>query len=88
MFRVTTLAKILALWFVGALAIGIPLYRINMPHFQRLTRGVHVIGVVTALEPGNHQAVRYEFDAGGRTYSGVGRAGFLRGSRVLYLQIS
>ena len=76
MFRVKTLAKVLVLWFAGALAVTIPLYRLNMPHYQDLTRGVRGSGVVTALEPGNHQAVRYKFDAGGKTYSGVGRAGF------------
>lgn len=76
MFRGTALTKILVLWFAGALAIAIPLYRLNMPHYQRLTRGVRGIGVVTALEPGNHQAVRYKFEAGGKDYFGVGRAGF------------
>ena len=76
MFRTTALGKVLVLWFAGALAIAIPLYRLNMPHYQRLTRGVRGIGVITKLEPGNHQAVRYKFDVGGKTYSGVGRAGF------------
>jgi len=60
----------------GTLAVTIPLYRLNMPHYQHLTWGVRGSAVVTALEPGNHQAVRYKFDAGGKTYSGVGRAGF------------
>jgi hypothetical protein len=76
MLRLTAVAKVLVLWLVGALAIAIPIYRVNMPHYQRLARGLRGIGVVTALEPGNHQAVRYKFDAGGKTYLGVGRAGF------------
>jgi hypothetical protein len=76
MLRLTAVAKIVVLWLVGALDITIPIYRLNMPHYQRLTRGVRGIGVVTALEPGNHQTVLYKFDAGGKTYSGAGRAGF------------
>jgi hypothetical protein len=76
MFRVTALGKVLVLWFAGTFAITIPLYRLNMPHYQRLTHGVRGIGVVTELESGSHQAVRYRFDVGGKTYAGVGRAGF------------
>jgi Protein of unknown function (DUF3592) len=75
-FRVAALIKILVLWSAGAAAIAIPLYRLNMPHLLRLGRGVRGNGVVTALEPADHQAVRYKFDALGKTYSGVGRAGF------------
>lgn len=75
-FRVTSLIKLLMLWFLGALAIAIPLYRLNMPHFLQLRRGLRSTGVVTDLEPADHQAVRYKFDASGNEYSGVGRAGF------------
>ena len=74
--RVTALIKILMLWFVGALAIATPLYRLNMPHFLQLRQGLRSNGVVTGLEPANHQAVRYKFDVSGNEYSGVGRAGY------------
>jgi hypothetical protein len=75
-FRVAALIKILVLWSAGAFAIAIPLYRLNMPHLLQLRRGVRGDGLVTALEPADHQAVRYKFDASGNTFSGVGRAGF------------
>lgn len=68
--------KILVLWSAGALAIAIPLYRLNMPHYLQLTHGIRGHGIVTALEPTDHQAVRYKFEASGKIYSGVGRAGF------------
>ena len=75
-FRVPATIKILVLWFAGALAIAIPLYRLNMPHYLQLTSGIRGNGVVTALEPADHQTVPCKFDASGKTYSGVGRAGF------------
>jgi hypothetical protein len=71
----TATIKITVLWFAGALAIAIPLYRLNMPHYLQLTRGVRGKGVVTALEPADHQAVRYKFDASGKTYFGVDERG-------------
>jgi len=52
------------------------IYPKNMPHYRRLQHGLRTHGVVTALEPGNHQAVRYQFEVGSRSYSGVGSAGF------------
>lgn len=65
------------LWFVGALAIAIPLSQINLARFFRLAKdGVRTEGVVTALQPGNHQAVIYRFENASKTYSNIGRAGF------------
>jgi hypothetical protein len=73
---VIALLKIVALWLLLALAIASLIYRINVPHYRRLKHGFRTHGVVTALEPGNHQSVRYQFEVGGRSYSGVGSAGF------------
>ena len=72
----TALLRVILLWIVGALAITIPLSRVNLPHYQRLTHGVRTNGVVTALEPTNHQAVHYSFRVADKEYSGAGRAGF------------
>lgn len=74
--EMTRFAKIIVLWFAGAIAITLPLYRANLPHYERLKDGVHTKGTITALEPGNHQAVRYAFRVSGKVYTGVGRAGF------------
>jgi hypothetical protein len=68
--------KLLGLWLVGALAITIPLSRINLTEYYRLSRGVRTHGVVTGLEPANHQAVHYTYQVDGKTYSGAGQAGF------------
>jgi hypothetical protein len=76
MFRRAAVTKVFLLWLAGAFAIAIPLYRINMPRYRRLAHGERGNGVVRELEPGNHQTVRYEYEVGGRTYSGSGQAGF------------
>jgi hypothetical protein len=71
------LLKSLGLWLVGALAIAIPISQINLVQFYRLKEeGVRAKGMVTKLEPGNHQSVYYSFVLSGRIYSGIGRAGF------------
>lgn len=65
------------LWLIGALAIAIPISRINLVRFYRLNReGIHTNGVVTNLQPANHQSVNYSFSVGGKHYSSIGRAGF------------
>lgn len=71
-----TILKVLMLWLIGAAAITIPLSRVNLLHYQRLAHGVRTNGVVTALEPDNHRAVRYSFSVADKRYSGVGKAGF------------
>jgi hypothetical protein len=75
--RIQFLGKTFGLWLLGALAITIPLSRINLVQFYRLRRmGVATSGVVTDLQPGNHQAVYYSYEASAKTFSGIGRAGF------------
>ena len=65
------------LWLLGALAIAIPLSRINLVQFYRLKQnGIRTSGVVTQLQPSNHQSVNYSFELAGKTYSNIGRAGF------------
>jgi len=75
--RARNLGKFFALWLLGGVAITIPLSQINLVRFLRLKRqGIRTNGLVTDLEPTNHQAVHYSFKVAGRTYSGIGRAGF------------
>jgi hypothetical protein len=75
--RIRFLGKTFGLWTLGALAIAIPLSRINLVQFYRLRRmGMATSGVVTDLRPGNHRAVYYSYEASGKTFSGIGRAGF------------
>jgi hypothetical protein len=75
--RTRFLIKACGLWLLGAMAISIPLSLINLVSFYHLKyEGVRTTGVVTELQPGNHQAVYYSYDAGGKTYSGIGKAGF------------
>ena len=61
---------------VGALAIMIPLSRVNLIRFWHLKSGVPTQGVVTTLESRNHQAVHYTYQVAKQIYSGTGRAGF------------
>src|SRR5258708_1108352 len=71
------LLKGFGLWFIGALAIAIPISQINLVRFYQLAKkGLPTEGVVTDLQPRNHQAVNYRFELAGRTYSNIGRAGF------------
>jgi hypothetical protein len=71
------LGKTFVLWLLGALAITIPMSRENLVQFYRLRRiGVMASGVVTDLQPGNHQAVYYSYEVAGKAFSGIGRAGF------------
>lgn len=45
--------------------------------FHRLRRmGLATSVVVTGFQPGNHQAVYYSYKVAGKTFSGIGRAGF------------
>jgi len=65
------------LWLLGALAIAIPISQINLVRFYRLKQnGIRTSGVVTQLQPSNHQSVYYSFEVAGKTYSNIGRAGF------------
>jgi hypothetical protein len=69
--------KILTLWLLCALAIVVPLSRINLARFYRLLHaGVETSGVVTDMQPTNHEAVYYSYEADGRAFTGVGTAGF------------
>jgi hypothetical protein len=69
--------KFLLLWFVGAFLILILASRGSVIWFYRLAHvGVSTRGVVTALEPGNHQAVHYSYEVQGSVYSGTGWGDF------------
>jgi uncharacterized protein DUF3592 len=69
--------KFFLLWFLGAFLIAVLASGGNLVHFYRLARwGVSARGVVTALEPGNHQAVHYSYEVHGNSYSGIGWGGF------------
>jgi hypothetical protein len=69
--------KFLLLWFLSASLIAVLASRGNLVGFYRLTHwGVSARGVVTALEPGNHQSVHYSYEVDGSSYSGIGGGGF------------
>jgi len=69
--------KFFLLWFVGALLVVITLSRSNLIRFYRLAHeGVSTRGMVTALEPLNHQAVHYSYEVEGRSDKGIGWAGY------------
>ena len=67
--------KFCTLWILGALAIVVPISD-NLLRYHRLEHGLCTAGVVTGLEPWNHQAVHYKFNVAGKDYSASGRAGF------------
>ena len=74
--RIRFVLKSFSLWLLGALVISMPLSRFNLVGFYHLKHeGVRTNGVVTKLDPGNHQAVYYNYDAAGEMHSGMGRAG-------------
>jgi Protein of unknown function (DUF3592) len=69
--------KFLLLWVLGAFLIAALASRGNLVHFYRLAHwGVSTRGVVTALEPSNHQAVHYSYEVHDSSYSGIGSGGF------------
>jgi hypothetical protein len=71
------LIKSLGIWFVCALAVTVPLSRINLVRFYRLQNaGVATKAVVTGLEEANHQSVYYAYHIEGNAFSGIGRGGF------------
>jgi hypothetical protein len=74
--KILFVLKGIGLWIVGALAIMVPLSRVNLIQFWHLKRGIRTDGVVTRLEPANHQAVHYTYEVAKQIYSGVGRAEF------------
>lgn len=77
--RIRFLWRSFSHWLLGALAISILLSSIddNLFRFYHLKHeGVRTNGVVTKLEPGNHQAVYYSYEAAGEIHSGSGMAGF------------
>ena len=69
--------KFLLLWLLGAFLIAVLASRGNLFRFYRLARwGVSARGVVTALEPGNHQAVHYSYEVDGSSFSWIGWGDF------------
>jgi hypothetical protein len=65
-----------AVWLVFAgLALTIGLKITDWLTYRNLSNGVGVCGKVTAKEPENHQTVRYSYNVGQQTYSGVGHGG-------------
>ena len=72
------LLRVVGLWLLGAIACGaFGLYFFSVRLFYGLkSYGVETTGIVTQLQPANHQAVYYSFEVPGSTYSHIGRAGF------------
>ena len=72
------LLRVIGLWLVGALVFGgLGLQVFSVKLFYRLKwEGVRTTGTVTRLQAANHQSVYYSFEASGRSYSSIGRAGF------------
>jgi hypothetical protein len=66
----------LVVWLVFAgLALVIGLKITDWLTYRDLSNGVGVYGKVTAKEPENHQIIRYSYNVGQQTYSGVGHGG-------------
>jgi hypothetical protein len=64
--------RFLLLWIAGASLIAFVLGSVNVPRLYSLTRrGAATCGSVTALEPNNHQTVRYSYQVNGQTYAGA-----------------
>ncbi|OOG36232.1 hypothetical protein B0E51_17855 [Rhodanobacter sp. C05] len=64
------------LWIVLALAIGSLLGSQNLHRYYALdSQGIKTSGTVIALEPEDHQGVRYSYQVAGNTYKGVGTVG-------------
>jgi len=64
-------------WTALAVAFGLLAGSVNVPEFRLLAReGIETRGVVRALEPTNHQQVRYSYQANGITYTGIGGGGY------------
>jgi hypothetical protein len=68
---------ILIIWFLLTLLFAcLGLAALDWRRLDRLSGYDNVAeGRVTAKEPGNHQLVRYSYQAGQRAYSGSGNAG-------------
>jgi Protein of unknown function (DUF3592) len=74
-FRALSLAKLMSLWIVLALIVGISLSSMNLFQYRRLSdHGVAVTGSVTRLEPRNHQFVGYSYEVSGQAFTGTGNA--------------
>src|SRR4051794_40559262 len=66
-----TLLRGVLLWFGLALLVVAVLGSFNLPRYWRLARAYgETTGEITALEPGNHQLVRYAYRVDGREYQG------------------
>jgi len=64
------------LWIALALAVGGITGSMNLRRYYALeSDGIRTTGTVTALEPENHQVVRYRYQVAGATYEGVGSVG-------------
>jgi hypothetical protein len=67
----------IASWIALALCIGLLVGAQNIFRLRALaSQGIETQGVVLALEPAHHQAVRYSYRVGGVRYSGVDRVGY------------
>src|SRR6266536_1567712 len=66
-------AKLTLLWITGALIFGGIPARFNFRKYHQLAaQGVLLKGMVTALEPSNHQFVGYSYEANGRIFKAEG----------------
>jgi hypothetical protein len=73
-----TRAALLRTWrlrvFLFLLVVGVfvfPIYGFIHPQLALADRGVHTTGRVVALEPKQHQSIRYQYQVGGTEHSGV-----------------
>jgi hypothetical protein len=72
-----TMLVVFGIWLVlTAISLTLGLAVFNPSESYHLAKvGVRASGRVTALEPENHQIVRYAYVVNGQQYTGVGRAG-------------
>jgi hypothetical protein len=75
-FQGSFFTKLLLLWIFLALMVGALLSSMNLFQYRRLAdHGLPVTGIVTGLEPKNHQFVDYSYGVSGQMFSGAGNAG-------------
>jgi Protein of unknown function (DUF3592) len=73
--RILFVFSYLVVWLLMAIFMG-ALLGSNLPRYRTLTLdGVKTFGSVIAVEPQQHQAVRYTYLVNGETYTAVGGVG-------------
>ena len=62
-------------WRIGVFVVvmgffSIPIHQFIYPQLALRKQGAHAVGRITALEPSNHQGIKYEFQVGHNAYTG------------------